>query len=69
MELLNYYFGLRHYENGKEIELIDYEAKEVVGVQIGSTRHKLWICIDGAAVLRIKSPFITFEDMSGKYKK
>lgn len=55
-------------KNGKKIELVNYEAKKIVGIQIGSTRHKLWICIDGVAVLRIKSPIITFEDMSGKYK-
>ena len=45
-------------KNGKEIKLEDYEAKEGVGVQIGKTRHKLWVCIDGVAVLRVKAPFI-----------
>lgn len=46
-------------KNGKEIKLIDYEAKKIVGIQIGATGHKLWVCIDGMAVLRIKTPLIT----------
>ena len=50
-------------KNGKEIELVDYEAKEAVGVQIGTTGHKLWVCIDGVAVLRVKSPSIVLDDM------
>lgn len=50
-------------KNGKELELIDYEAKEGVGIQIGNTGHKLWICIDGIAVLRVKTPFINLDDM------
>ena len=41
-------------KNKKRIELVDYEAKEVVGIQIGRLGHKLWICLDGVAVLRIK---------------
>ncbi len=49
-------------KNGKEIKLEDYEAKEVVGIQIGATGHKLWICIDGVAVLRIKAPTITLKN-------
>lgn len=50
-------------KNGKEIILQDYESKEVVGVQIGTFGHKLWVCIDGVAVLRVKSPLIELEDM------
>ena len=50
-------------KNGKKIELVDYEAKKVVGIQIGGTGHRLWICIDGIAVLRIKSPSIILDDM------
>jgi len=49
---------------GKEIELRDYEATHITGVQIGTLGHKLWVCIDGVAVLRIKSPVIQLEDMS-----
>ncbi len=50
-------------KNGKKIELVDYEAKEAVGVKIGTTGHRLWICIDGIAVLRIKSPSIVLDDI------
>jgi len=50
-------------KKGKEIELQDYEATHGVGVQIGHTGHKLWVCIDGVAVLRVKAPFIELEDM------
>jgi len=50
-------------KNGKPIELQDYEAKTVVGVEIGHTGHKLWVCIDGVAVLRIKAPEISLTDM------
>ena len=50
-------------KNGEELELKTYEAKEGVGVQIGATGHKLWVCIDGVAVLRIKSPVIELTDM------
>ncbi len=53
-------------KNGKEIILTDYEAKKVVGIQIGVTGHRLWICIDGVAVLRIKSPSIILDDMRTK---
>ena len=50
-------------KNGKEIQLIDYEAKEITGVQIGTLGRKLWVCIDGVAVLRIKSPSIELLDL------
>jgi len=53
-------------KNGKEIVLVDYEANEVVGVQIGQTGHRLWICIDGVAVLRVKTPIII---LNGKKRK
>lgn len=49
--------------NGKKIELVDYKAKEVVDVKIGTYGHKLWVCIDGVAVLRVTSPVIEFTDM------
>ncbi len=50
-------------KNGKPIELRDYVASECVGVQIGTTGHKLWVCIDGAAVLRVVAPTIELGDM------
>ncbi len=56
-------------KNGKEIELQDYEASTVVGVQIGTLGHKLWVCIDGVAVLRVYAPRIDFKDMREKGKK
>ncbi len=46
----------------RPIELRDYDAKEVVGVQIGTLGHKLWVCIDGVAVLRVYAPSIDFTD-------
>lgn len=49
--------------NGKPIVLQDYVASEIVGVQIGVQGHKLWVCIDGVAVLRVNSPSIVLEDM------
>jgi len=52
-------------KNGKEIKLEDYEAKEGVGIDIGHQGHKLWICIDGVAVLRVKAPLIKLNDMRG----
>jgi len=56
-------------KNGKLICLEDYEAKTAIGVQIGRTRHKLWVCIDGVAVLRVRSPIIEFDDLSSKNSK
>ena len=52
--------------NGKPIDLVDYKATEIVGVQIGAQGHKLWICIDGVAVLRVTSPQIELTDMRQK---
>lgn len=54
-------------KNGKEIVLQDYVASEIVGVQIGTLGHKLWVCIDGVAVLRVISPIIEFKDRSSIY--
>ena len=54
-------------KKGKEIDLQDYEASEVVGVQIGSLGHKLWVCIDGVSVLRVRAPKITFDDLRIRY--
>lgn len=50
-------------KNGRAIEVRDYEARKGVGVQIGHTGHKLWVCIDGVAVLRVKSPMLELTDM------
>jgi len=44
-------------------KLRDIVAEEIVGVQIGSLGHRLWICVDGQAVLRVKSPVIEFSDL------
>lgn len=50
-------------KNGKPIVLQDYHANDITGVQIGQLGHKLWVCIDGVAVLRVVSPTIELEDM------
>ena len=50
-------------KNGKLIVLQDYHANDITGVQIGHLGHKLWVCIDGVAVLRVVSPTIELEDM------
>lgn len=55
-------------KNNKEIKLQDYKATEVVGVQIGTLGHKLWVCIDGIAVLRVFAPKIQLTDMRNKGK-
>ncbi len=46
-----------------ENKLRDIVAKEITGVQIGTFGHKLWVCVDGKAVLRVKSPEIEFIDL------
>lgn len=43
--------------------LRDMVAEHVVGVQIGTLGHKLWVCVDGEAVLRVKAPAIEFTDL------
>ncbi|KKN77748.1 hypothetical protein LCGC14_0357220 [marine sediment metagenome] len=48
---------------GRPLELQDFDAKGAVGVQIGTLGHKLWVCVDGAAVLRVNAPKIELEDM------
>jgi hypothetical protein len=48
--------------NNKEIVLQDYEAVEGVEVQIGARGHKLWVCIDGCTVLRVKAPKVVLVD-------
>ena len=44
-------------------ECRDINAQESTGVQIGTLGHKLWICVDGQCVLRIKSPKIGLTDL------
>jgi len=56
-------------KNGKEIILQDYEAIYGVGIEIGHTGHKLWVCIDGVAVLRVKAPFIQLTDMRENHEE
>ena len=47
---------------GKQIELTDYEAAHGVGVQIGQEGHKVWVCVDGVAALRVRTPAVFLED-------
>jgi hypothetical protein len=44
------------------MELRDYNAKEITGVQIGAQGRKLWVCVDGQCILRVVSPEIQLED-------
>ena len=53
------------YGRNIEVNLIDITADEVVGVQIGTLGHKLWVCVDGACVLRVTSPIIELDDLRG----
>jgi hypothetical protein len=41
---------------------LDITAEEITGVQIGQLGHKLWVCVDGQCVLRVKSPKIELDD-------
>ena len=44
-------------------ECRDIVADQITGVQIGTMGHKLWVCVDGSCVLRIRSPEIELTDM------
>lgn len=46
----------------KPVELRDLQATEIVGVQIDSGGQKLWVCVDGACVLRVKTPAVHVVD-------
>ncbi len=46
-----------------ENKLRDIDAIEITGVQIGTFGHKLWVCVDGECVLRVRSPEISLDDM------
>lgn len=48
---------------GRELELRDYDAKEATGVQIGRLGHKVWVCVDGVAVLRVNTPIVELIDL------
>jgi len=51
-------------KNGAELKLADYEAKSGVGVKIEPRTfggEKLWVCVDGVAVLRVNSPKIDLD--------
>jgi len=39
------------------LELRDInKTEEVVGIQISPEGHRIWVCVDGQCVLRIKNP-------------
>lgn len=48
---------------GREYTQRDYVAKEGVGVLISAARDKLWVCVDGISVLRVKGT-VKLDDMS-----
>jgi len=41
---------------------VDLKAETCTGVQIDVTGKKLWVCVDGACVLRVKTPEIVLTD-------
>lgn len=53
-------------KHGKPYNLVDYDAHEVTGVQIGQLGHKVWVCVDGVAVLRVRTPLVELMDNRGK---
>jgi len=55
-------------KRGRIIEQKDYDANEITGVQIGETGHKLWVCVDGIATLRVVSPKIQVDDLRIGYR-
>ena len=55
-------FGLKDPQPQPVFTQLDLSADEVAGVQIGRQGHKLWVCIDGLCVLRIRSPRIELTD-------
>jgi hypothetical protein len=44
-----------------EITQTDIIAKQITGIQI--SEHMLWVCVDGACILRVKSPEFDFTDL------
>lgn len=49
-------------KNGRTLELVDYHAKEITGVEVGRQGHKLHVCVDECCVLRVVSPRILCND-------
>lgn len=41
----------------------DIVANDIAGIQIDFDGKKLWVCVDGACVLRVVAPLIELEDM------
>lgn len=47
---------------------VDYQDVESVGIQISADGNRLWVCIDGGCVLRIKGikePIEITDDRNG----
>lgn len=40
----------------ENLELRDFIAKEIVGIQISPESHRIWVCVDGQCILRVKIP-------------
>lgn len=41
----------------------DFRADEITGVQISADGKRLWVCVDGACILRVRSPKIELTDL------
>jgi hypothetical protein len=44
------------------MKLVDLSATECTGVRIDARGKKLWVCVDGQAVLRVKTPKVELAD-------
>lgn len=55
-------------KHGRPLELCDYSAAEVVGVQVSYSngRYMLHVCIDGTCVLRVDAPLVDISDIQAK---
>ena len=51
--------------NGKAIVLEDYVGAHGVDVTVSGDGKNVWVNLDGACVLRIKSPEVVVIDMRG----
>jgi hypothetical protein len=54
---------------GPGLTLRDLQARHAVGVQVGTHGRRLWVCVDGVAVLRVKAPVIHLEDMRDNHER